>query len=261
MKAIVFAGQGSQFKGMGKELLTSYPKLTQRASDVLGYSIQELCLEDVDNKLDQTRYTQPALYVINALSWEKWRETHRTPVAFFAGHSLGEYNALLAAEAFDFETGLKLVQKRGKFMSETGGGGMLAVLGIDVEEIRKILQKQQISELDVANYNTPTQTILSGPREKISEVESLFTSRRIRCLPLNVSAAFHSRYMQEAQKEFAFFLKQFSFSPLKTPVIANATARPYQDGEVADLLARQIAGSVLWSDSIYYLMDQGEVTF
>ena len=146
-------------------------------------------------------------------------------------------------------------------MSKANGGGMLAVLRTSVENINLLLEKNNLTEVDIANYNTPTQTILSGPKESIQHVEKLFTELQILCMPLNVSAAFHSRYMKEAQLEFEQFLKNFTFAPLKTPVIANVTARPYSDDEIESLLTRQISSSVLWSESIRYLIGQREMTF
>lgn len=260
---IMFPGQGAQFKGMGKNLFPKYTQLSQTASNILGYSIEELCLNDSENKLGQTQYTQPALYVVNALAYEDYKKTNQSPVSFFIGHSLGEYNALLAAQAFDFETGLKLVQKRGELMSKAHGGGMLAVLKTSIENIKTLLQENNLQEIDIANYNTPTQTILSGPKESIKRAESIFFEHQIVCMPLNVSAAFHSRYMKEAQTEFTNFLTTFSFSSLKTPVISNVTARPYEDeeGQIATLLAKQIGSSVLWCESIRYLINQREMNF
>lgn len=260
-KTIMFPGQGAQYKGMGKNLFPQYPQLTKTASNILGYSIEELCLNDAENKLGQTQYTQPALYVVNALSYEEHKKTNQEPISFFIGHSLGEYNALLAAQVFDFETGLKLVQKRGELMSKAHGGGMLAVLKTSVEDIKNLLKEHNLQEIDIANYNTPTQTILSGPKESITHAESVFFERQITCMPLNVSAAFHSRYMKDAQAEFESFLKIFSFSSLKTPVISNVTARPYVEAEISSLLAKQISNSVLWSETIFYLINQGEMTF
>jgi trans-AT polyketide synthase/acyltransferase/oxidoreductase domain-containing protein len=250
---LLFPGQGSQFKGMGRELFAAYPAQVRLASDILGYDIEALCVNDPDRRLNQTEYTQPALYLVNALSWRRHADSHARP-DFLAGHSLGEYNALLAAGAFDFATGLKLVQKRGQLMGRASGGGMLAVLQARIDDINAALRGQQIETLDIANYNTPTQIILSGPRADIARAESAFAAKGIRCIPLNVSAAFHSRYMKGAAAEFEAFLQSFRFAPPQIPVIANVTARPYGRDDTAQLLARQIAGSVLWNDSIRCLM-------
>lgn len=250
---VIFPGQGSQFRGMGRELFSASPPEVRQASEILGYDIQALCLEDPDKCLNRTEYTQPALYVVNALSWQQYRARQPAP-DYLAGHSLGEYSALLAAGAFDFATGLRLVQKRGQLMGKAGGGGMLAVLQTDIRTIRSVLLQCQLSTIDIANYNTPTQTILSGPRDDIARAEAAFAGHKIRCMPLNVSAAFHSRYMQSAAAEFASFLQGFSFRPLRIPVIANVTALPYETNNTAALLASQIAGAVQWQGSVRYLL-------
>src|SRR4051812_36667715 len=127
-KAYVFPGQGSQRKGMGENLFDEFPELTKKADKILGYSIKELCLNDSDSKLNQTQYTQPALYVVNALSYQKKIKDEGKQPDYLAGHSLGEYNALQAAGIFSFEDGLKLVKKRGELMSQAKNGGMAAIL-------------------------------------------------------------------------------------------------------------------------------------
>src|SRR5690606_35248979 len=144
----MFPGQGSQSKGMGGMLFDEFQELTEKADKILGYSIKELCLEDSGKELGQTQFTQPALYVVNALSYfKKIKETGQKP-DFVAGHSLGEFNALLAAECFDFEAGLKLVKKRGELMSEAGGGGMAAIINAGKEEIESILEKNGLTGID-----------------------------------------------------------------------------------------------------------------
>jgi malonyl CoA-acyl carrier protein transacylase len=131
MPAYIFPGQGSQAKGMGKELFSQFPEITAKADEILGYSITTLCVEDPDQRLNQTQYTQPALYTVNALFYFNKLRQIGTPPSFVAGHSLGEYNALLAADVFDFGTGLKLVKKRGELMSQASGGAMAAVIGLN----------------------------------------------------------------------------------------------------------------------------------
>jgi trans-AT polyketide synthase/acyltransferase/oxidoreductase domain-containing protein len=257
MKAIVFPGQGSQFKGMGKDLFPLFPEQVACASDILGYSLEELCLHDPQGLLSQTQYTQPALYVVNALHY-----LHRPERAdFFAGHSLGEYNALLAAGVFSFETGLRLVNKRGELMGAASGGGMAAVLGIAAQEVRAMLDQHGLDQIDIANINSPTQTVIAGRKDKLAEAAELFAKKNLRCVMLNVSAAFHSRHMRAAQAEFAGFLQSFTFAPPQVTVIANATARPYDSARIAETLAAQIASPVQWVDSIRYVLGRGEVEF
>lgn len=257
MKAILFPGQGVQRRGMGEGLFGIFKEYTDLASGVLGYSIEDLCLHDPEEKLGQTRYTQPALYVVNALNYYHGRRKGDFQADYFMGHSLGEYNALLAAGAFDFVTGLKLVKKRGELMGAASGGGMAAVLGLKTAQIEKILGGAGFHDIDLANYNTPTQLVISGPVESVAGAVKILERENARCIQLNVSGAFHSRYMRDAQKEFKEFIEAFSFSRPSIPVIANSTARPYQGGDIARTLCEQIASPVLWVDSVRYLMGRG----
>ena len=260
MKAVLFHGQGSQFKGMGKDLFAAYPEYADIASSLLGYSIADLCLNDDGQRLRQTQYTQPALYVVNALEYLRMAEASGGTLrpAWFAGHSLGEFNALLAAGAFDFATGLRLVQKRGELMAAANGGGMAAVLGLRAEELEELLRRWALDGIDIANLNTPTQHVIAGSAEAIAQAAQRFADHPgVRFAGLNVSAAFHSRHMKTAQQVFADFMRGIAFQPLATPVVANATARPYEAGAVADTLALQIASPVRWSDSIRWLLGQG----
>jgi len=264
-QAIIFPGQGSQFKGMGKEVFPLFPEQVASASEILGYSLEELCLNDAQGLLSQTQYTQPALFVVNALHYYRQRELAAAegvvPPHFLAGHSVGEYNALLAADAFSFETGVRLVKKRGELMAAAKGGGMAAVVGISAREIKAILDEHGLAQIDVANFNTPTQTVIAGERDALAAAAEVFGQRSVRCVTLNVSAAFHSRHMRAAQAEFAEFLQPFSFTAPTIPVIANVTARPYEPDRVAQTLAEQIASPVQWVDSIRYLMGRGELEF
>jgi malonyl CoA-acyl carrier protein transacylase len=232
---------------------------------ILGYSMRTLCLEDPDNRLKETQYTQPSLYVVNALHYYKAVGEGARP-AWLAGHSLGEYNALLAAGVFDFLTGLRLVKKRGELMSQAKNGGMGAVIGLDSTAVAKVISDNGLSALDVANFNTPSQTVVSGPVDDIKRAAPVFERAGAQMyIPLQVSAAFHSRYMADAAKAFAAFLAPMSFSAPRIPVVANATAQPYPTDDASDsvksLLARQITDSVQWSQSIRFLMSQGVSQF
>lgn len=258
MKVIMFPGQGSQYKGMGKELFSAYNKEAKQASDILGYDLEELCVNDPKRQLGKTEFTQPALYVVNALHYYKQHKNSHPD--YLIGHSLGEYNALLAAGAFDFETGLRLVQKRGALMAAASGGGMAAVLGLNIATLTQKLEDSGYTGIDIANYNTPTQTVIAGPQALIDKIVKDFSDQGIKIIPLFVSAPFHSRYMKPAAEEFATFLNGFKFLPLQTPVIANATARPYEEGQTAVLLSRQVASSVQWTDTIRFLMGKGITT-
>ncbi|NOX92126.1 MAG: ACP S-malonyltransferase [Gammaproteobacteria bacterium] len=261
MKTYVFPGQGSQSAGMGGTLFDEFREVTEKADEVLGYSIKALCLNDHNKELAQTQFTQPAIYTVNALSYyKKCEETDQRP-DFVAGHSLGEYNALLASGVFDFETGLRLVKKRGQLMSQARGGTMAAILGLNKEAIEKVIHDNQLQGIDVANYNTPSQIVISGLSDEISKAGPLFLQEGGQCIPLNTSGAFHSRYMQSARDEFAEFLAEFSCSKLTLPVVANVTARPYKQEDIRLNLANQMTHSVHWSESIRYLMGRGEMEF
>jgi len=261
-KIYVFPGQGSQSTGMGGGLFDQFPELVKQADEVLGCSIKSLCLDDPEKRLNQTDYTQPALYIVNALTYlSKTEKTDLRP-DFVAGHSLGEYNALFAAGVFDFITGLKLVQKRGQTMVKVTGGGMAAVIGMQPDKIKRVLKDAAFETIDIANYNSPKQTVISGRKEDIDAVKAVFEDAGAKLfIPLKVSGAFHSRYMQEAQNEFADFLKRFKFHPLKIPVIANYTAAPYQNDETMNNMIQQISNPVRWVESIQYLKLQPEPEF
>lgn len=262
MVAYVFPGQGSQVRGMGQGLFSEFPDYVQKANNILGYFIDKLCLEDPNGLLNKTDYTQPALYVVNALSYlKKLRDTGKKP-DYVAGHSLGEYNALFAAGVFDFETGLKFVQKRGSLMSQATDGGMAAIVGLKSEKVEAILKENNLSTINIANYNTYTQIVISGQKDAISASEPLFVSAgAMLFIPLKVSGAFHSPFMQPAQQEFATFLQNFTFASPTIPVISNVTAQPYQPNTIPSLLAQQITSSVLWTQSIEYLIGKGETVF
>jgi malonyl CoA-acyl carrier protein transacylase len=260
MTVFVFPGQGSQKLGMGASLFETFPDMIAIADKVLGYSIQELCLEDPKGKLNQTDYTQPALFVVEAMAYQESLTAQSKP-DYLAGHSLGEYTALYAADSFDFETGCRLVQKRGELMAQQTNGGMLAVIGGEFDFLKDALSKEPFADIDIANINTPQQVVLSGPKEDLTRFADDMGQHFKKCVPLNVSAAFHSRYMQTAAKAFEDFLGDIEFKTPSIPVIANTTAKPYEPSNLKKTLAAQIAHSVQWVDSIRYLKALGETEF
>jgi len=258
MVAYVFPGQGSQKRGMGEHLFSLFPDLVSEAGDILGYSIVDLCEHD-DARLSQTQYTQPALYIVNALSYYQRLNTDKMEPQYVAGHSLGEYNALLAAEVFDFATGLKLVQKRGELMSQARDGAMAAIIGLDDKQLHELFKGNNLSTLSVANYNTYKQLVIAGSKDEMEQAGQIFKKTEgIRFIPLNTSGAFHSPLMKDAQQQFEDFMAEFSFAAPKIPVIANVTAKPYHADQVASLLTQQITHPVKWVDTIEYLSTQGE---
>jgi malonyl CoA-acyl carrier protein transacylase len=268
MIAFVFPGQGSQKRGMGAGLFDEarqYAEVEMEVDAILGYSLRELCLEDPNNRLKETEFTQPCLYVVNALHYYKAVNQGARP-DYLAGHSLGEYNALLAAGVFDFLTGLRLAQRRGELMSRAKSGGMAAVIGLGAGVVAEVIEENRLASIDVANFNSPSQTVVSGPIEDIRNAGPLFEKAGARTyVPLHVSAAFHSRYMAEAARAFDDFLAPFYFAAPKIPVIANATAQPYPadstSESVKSLLVKQITHSVCWDQSVRFLIDKGVTEF
>lgn len=259
----MFPGQGSQSVGMGGDLFERYADWTVVADGILGYSIRELCLEDPRGEIGLTQFTQPALFVVNALTWRARVDDGKPEPAFLAGHSLGEYNALFAAGVFDFATGLELVRERGALMGRVSGGGMAAVIGLTPQQIATVLASSDAGQrLDVANYNAFDQTVIAGPQADIAAVKSDFEAAGARAFtPLKVSAPFHSRYMHDAMNEFGTFLAGFPFAAPRIPVISNVSAEPYPQDDVRATLSKQIGNSVRWLDSMITLLDRGLTEF
>ena len=260
MRVYGFPGQGSQVSGMGCDLFDQFPDETRAADDILGYSIRSLC-EDNSGRLNQSEFTQPALYVVGALTYMTRIRDDRVDPDFLIGHSLGEYVALFAAGAFDFAAGLRFVQRRAKLMNQAPAGAMAAVIGCDCNAVETLLRETGVTSIDIANINTQQQTVVAGPCEDIERLKPVVESRGARYVRLNVSAPFHSRYMRSVAEEFGQFLGEAKFQALRIPVIANVTGRPYRSGEVRETLIRQVASPVNWLDSIRYLMREGTFTF
>lgn len=255
MEAWLFPGQGAQQRGMGEPLFPAYPGLVAAANEVLGYDIAEFCRTDPEGRLRDTRFAQPALFVVEALTYLERAEDRRPEV--LAGHSLGEYGALFAAGCFDFATGVRLVRERGELMGRERGGAMAAVLGPVAAAVPELLAELGFDDLDVANDNAPDQVVVSGPADRLAGFGPEVEHRGGRWVPLAVSAAFHSRAMARAAQEFGRFLDGFAFADPAVPVVANVTARPYAAGTLKDLLVRQIRHPVRWKESMRHLMDLG----
>ncbi len=261
MIAVLFPGQGAQYSGMGAELFEQYPDLTTEAGDVLGYAIDRLCVQDPNGLLSKTRWTQPALYVVNALSYRAWRAAHGNSPDFAAGHSLGEYNALEAAGVFDFATGLRLVARRAELMSRAPAGAMAVVVGLAEERIAAVLRDAQLDDVDIANHNTPTQFVISGPERSVARAEALCTGAGADMYAkLKVSGPFHSRYMRDAQRQFAAHVASAPLAEPRFPVVSNVTALPHGPDLSADLV-RQLSSPVRWTESIRHLIGAGVDTF
>lgn len=251
MVTYVFPGQGAQFVGMGAELFDKYSEYVQQADEILGYSIKELCLKDPNNCLANTKYTQPALYVVSVFTYLEQIEKTGIKPDFVAGHSLGEYSALFAAGVFDFVTGLKIVKKRAELMSLANGGAMAAVIGFSYEQVKALLEEKGLQAIDMANLNTYSQIVISGRNEDIDKSKSIFEEAgALGFVKLNVSGAFHSRYMETAKESFAEYIKSFEFSEPKTIVYSNVTAKPHVFEDIQKKLGEQIVCSVRWCEIV-----------
>ena len=260
MSVYMFPGQGSQKVGMGSEVFAEFPAYVEEANGILGCSVEELCIQGPQGRLSQTQYTQPALFVVCALMYLQKVQTSPKP-DYVLGHSVGEYAALFSAGCFDFATGLQLVKKRGELMSQAQGGGMAAIISLSPEKISQLLLENHLDGVDIANYNSPTQIVISGIKVDIESAVRVLENEARMCIPLNVSGAFHSRYMLHARDEFAEFISQFQFSNTTIPVVSNVTARLYDQSNIANNLISQINSSVRWVESIEFLLNQGQSDF
>jgi [acyl-carrier-protein] S-malonyltransferase len=246
--ALLFPGQGSQYVGMGQSLWEAYPevrRLYQAAADLLGYDVEEVCFKGPKERLDTTLYTQPVLFVVSVAVFRTYEKESALPAAFVAGHSLGEYAALVAAGSLSFEDGLLLVQKRANFMQDSVGeraGGMAAVMGLDTGEVEAICRESASGQvLVLANYNAPNQIVLSGEGDALERAMGLARQRGGRAVRLPVSAPFHSPLMGRASERLEEALEAVALRDPKVPWISNVTASPIRTAsECRRLLSRQV---------------------
>jgi len=269
MKAYVFPGQGAQFAGMGKDLYDSKPlakELFDKANDILGYSITDIMFNGTDEQLKETKITQPAVFLHSVISALCLGDEF-TP-AMVAGHSLGEFSALVAAGALSFEDGLRLVYARAMAMQkacEVAPGTMAAIVGLDDETVEKICQQVSTTGNVVvaANYNCPGQLVISGNIDAVNQAcELLKEAGAKRALPLKVGGAFHSPLMQPAKDELQTAIENTTFAEPKCPVYQNVDGQAHTaPEEIKKNLIAQLTSSVRWTSSVQNMIKDGANDF
>jgi len=270
--AFLFPGQGSQHVGMGQDLYEAYPEaraIFDQADDILGLALSELCFNGPEERLSDTINTQPAIFA-TSVALLRALTSNKLPVpGFVAGHSLGEYSALLAAGAMDFVSGLQLVRERGRLMKEAGQrspGGMAAVLGLETEVVDQVCRQAREETggvIQVANYNSPGQIVISGDfRTRDVAVELAKAEGAKRVVPLAVSIAAHSPLMQCIVDEFRQAVEAVEFRRPTVPVVANVTATPLEGVDaIREELVQQLTSPVRWVESVQYMVGQGVAEF
>jgi len=266
MFSVIFPGQGSQIVGMASEFYSKYElfkKIYKEADEILNFNLSKIILEGPKEKIDLTENTQPAIFLVGYSIFQLLKqefEIDLNKAKFFAGHSLGEYTALACAEALDFSSTLKILKARGIAMQSAvpkGEGGMLAILGSDIEIIEKILNENKDHyECFIANDNSKGQLVASGRMEDITKFSTNLTSKNIKNIKLPVSAPFHCKLMNKATKIMEDEIEKLDFKDFKNTLISNVTAAEIKDkSELKNLLVKQIESRVRWRESVLYMIN------
>ena len=269
MKTVfMFSGQGAQYAGMGKDLYTNYSvakDIFDRADEVLGYSIKDICFND-EAKLGETEFAQPAILTLSVAAM-KVLEERGVRADMTAGLSLGEYSALVAGGALDFEEAVALVQKRGKFMAEavpSGEGAMYAIIGLDTELVEEACKEAQEEGYVIpANYNAPGQIVIAGKAKAAEKAAAIAKEKGAKmAVKLNVSGPFHTELLKPAAEKLEPELKKLNISPMKIPVYTNVDAQIIpSEQDIVPTLVKQIVSPVRWSDIVGNMHDAGADTY
>ncbi len=271
MNTLLFPGQGSQIVGMGNEFYKNFDavkKIFKEADDKLSFSISKMILEGPEDQLTLTQNTQPAILTVSFSIFKVLKDEFNfnlNSVKYFAGHSLGEYSALVSSNALDFKDALYLLHERGKAMQEAvpvGDGSMIAVLGAKLDELKKLINDSSLGVCEIANDNAEGQVIISGETNSVNSFQIILKEKKIKSIPLKVSAPFHCSLMKPAAEKMVNKIKNINFKKPSFKVVSNVTASEESDPEnIKELLVKQIFSTVRWRESIININKAGSINF